>query len=199
VTSPPLDLSAQAAALAADLCRKVPELHHIDTSRVLFAISRSRTEGVHGTFARIAPLRFSEGRCELTRRRRGMLETFRMPSLRHDGRDILYVIYFMIPRFLRLSAEQRLNTLAHELFHISERFDGDLRRFPGRNFAHGASRAAYNRRIALLLETYRAATPDIALQDFLHLNEKEWLKRQVPLTGLSIPLPRARLVARRRV
>ncbi len=198
MTSSPLDLSAQAAALAADLCARVPQFSHIDTGRVLFALSRSRAEGTHGTYARIAPLRFAEGHDEYTRRRRGMLETFRMPALRHEGRDILYVVYLMVPRFLRLTAAQKLNTLAHELYHISERFDGDLRRFPGRNFAHGASRAAYNRRIEGLIETYRASSPDPALQQFLHLNEEKWRTGELSLTGLSVPLPRARLVARRR-
>ncbi len=194
-----LDLSAQAAALAADLCARVPELRHIDTGRVLFALSRSRAEGTHGTFARIAPLRFAMGADELTRRRGRMLETFRMPLLRHEGRDILYVVYFMVPRFLRLSPEQKLATLAHELFHISERFDGDLRRFAGRNFAHGPSRKSYNRHIERLLQTYTASSPDLSLQQFLHLGEDAWSRGDVSLTGLQVPLPRARLVARTRV
>ncbi|MDC1142544.1 hypothetical protein OAU50_05600 [Planctomycetota bacterium] len=32
---------------------------------------------------------------------------------------------------------ERLNTLIHELYHISPHFNGDLRRFPGRNEYHG--------------------------------------------------------------
>lgn len=196
---PPRDLSAAAEALALDLCARLPELSHIDPARVLFALSRSRADGTHGVYARIAPLRFEDGAHELTRRRGRTVETFRMPPLAHGGREILYVIYLMVPRFLRLSPEQKLNTVIHELYHISERCDGDIRRFPGRNFAHGASRAAYNRTVASLAKRYLASGPDPGLLEILDLTEEKWLSRELRLTGLTVPLPRARLVARKRI
>ena len=43
---------------------------------------------------------------------------------------------------------ERLLTLVHELYHISPRCDGDLRRFKGRNHAHGHSRKAYDAMLA---------------------------------------------------
>lgn len=193
------DLSGCFEALAADLCRRLPELTHIDPKRVLFALARSRAEGMHGTYARIAPLRFAAGEPEITRRRGRFTETFRMPSLRHEGREILYLIHLMVPRFLRLAPEQKLNTIIHELYHISERCDGDIRRFPGRNFAHGTSREAYNRRIAILSANYLGASPPRHLMDVLHLSESQWKKGEILLTGISVPLPRPRLVARRRI
>lgn len=198
-TVPAWDLSERFHALAADLCRRLPELSHIDTGRVLFALSRSKAEGTHGTYARIAPLRFADGAHEFTRRRGRNMETFRMPALSHGGREILYVVYLMLPRFLRLSPEQKLNTAIHELYHISERCDGDIRRFPGRNFAHGSSRVAYNRIVSALAARYLASAPDPRLLDVLELTEEGWERHQVRLTGLTVPLPRARLVARRKV
>jgi hypothetical protein len=196
---PALDISAACAALAVDLCRRVPELGHIDPARVLICLSRSRADGDHGVYARIAPLRFTAGAPEKSRRRGRYVETFRMPSIAHEGREILYLIYLMVPRFLRLSFEQKLATVIHELYHIAEACDGDLRRFPGRNFAHGSSRQAYNRIIARLQEQYLAQGPDPQLLDFLHLDEEGWRHGHVRLTGLSVPLPRARLVARQRL
>jgi hypothetical protein len=177
----------------------VPELSHIDPQRVLFCISRSRAAGTHGVYARIAPLRFADGKTEYTRRRGRYVEHFRQSPFFHDGREILYLIHLMLPRFLRLSFEQKLSTILHELYHISERCDGDIRRFAGRNFAHGSSRRAYNRRIAELATHYRASGPDPALLDFLHLTEDGWLRREYRLSGVTVPLPRARLVARKRV
>jgi len=199
LAGPSVDLSAHLAALSADLCRQVPELSHIDPNRILFCISRSRADGTHGTYARIAPLRFAEGRTEVTRRRGRYLETYRQAPFRHEGREILYLIYLMVPRFLRLSFEQKLSTVLHELYHISERCDGDIRRFSGRNFAHGASRQSYNRRIAELSAYYRSRGPDPALLEFLRLTEEGWLRQEYRLSGLTVPLPRARLVARRRL
>jgi hypothetical protein len=196
---PIIDLSAALDLLGADLCCRVPELAHIDLRRVLFGLARSRAEGHHGVYARIVPLRFAGGAAERTRRRGRYLETFRLPGLVHEGREILYLIHLLVPRFLRLSFEQKLATVIHELYHISERCDGDLRRFPGRNFAHGASRRAFNRTVAGLQERYLAAGPDPALLDFLHLTETGWLRREFRLTGLSTPLPRARLIARERL
>jgi len=194
-----IDLSTAAAALGADLCRRVPELEHIDPQRLLFCLGRSRAEGLHGVYARIAPLRFAEGANELTRRRGRYIETFRMPSMTHDEREILYLIYLMVPRFLRLSFEQKLTTVIHELYHISEACDGDLRRFPGRNFAHGASRRGYNRIIERLQEAYLRSAPDPHLLDVLRLDEEGWRRGDFRLTGLAVPLPRARLVARQRL
>lgn len=196
---PAIDLSTACAALAADICRRVPELGHIDPERILICLSRSRADGDHGVYARIAPLRFAAGAQEKTRRRGRFVETFRMPSLDHEGREILYLVYLMVPRFLRLGFEEKLATVIHELYHIAESCNGDLRRFPGRNFAHGSSRKTYNRIIARLQEYYLAQHPDPRLLGLLHLEEEAWRSGQYRLTGLTVPLPRARLVARQRV
>ena len=193
-----LDLSARCALLCADLAGRLPELSHIEPVRILFCLSRSRAGGLHGTYARIAPLRFTGGASEQTRRRGQTLETYRLPVLRHAGEDILYLIYLMVPRFLRLSAAQKLSTIIHELYHVSEACDGDIRRFAGRNFAHGSSRQAFNRLVAGLAERYRTTGPDPALLAFLDVTEGDWLTGRVQVTGLSVPLPRARLVARNR-
>lgn len=202
MTSPPpqlCDFSASLAALAADLCRRTPQLAHIAPQQILFALSRSRSDGTHGTYARIAPLRFAAGEPEYTRRRGRFTETFRMPALVHEGREILYLIYIMVPRFLRLPAEQKLATVIHELYHVSEQCDGDIRRFPGRNFAHGSSRRAFNRRIDAMRTTYLATHPDPTLLNFLQIDEEAWQGGRIRLTGLNIPLPRPRLVARQRL
>ena len=196
---PVVDFSARLRTLAVDMCSRVPELSHINTEKVLFCISRSRAAGTHGTYARIAPLRFAGGKTEYTRRRGRYIETFSQPPLYHDGREILYLIHLMLPRFLRLSFEQKLSTILHELYHISERCDGDIRRFAGRNFAHGASRRHYNRRIDDLAMHYQDSGPDRATLDFLHLTEEGWLRREYRLSGIIVPLPRARLIHRKRV
>ena len=194
--TPALDLSAAMDNLCADLCHRLPELRHIEPDRVLFSLSRSRAGGTHGVYARIAPLRFCNGQRESSRRRGRYQETFRMPRLLHDGREILYLITLMVPRFLRLPFEQKLMTVIHELYHISEAFDGDIRRFAGRNFAHGHSREAYNRIIHTLMQSYLDTNPDPALLHPLQFDEKDWQDEGLRLSGLRVPLPKAKLVAR---
>jgi len=149
---------------------------------------------MHGVYARIAPLRFAGGSRETVRRRGRQLRTYRLPTLRHADRDILYIVYLMIPRFLRLSPREKLSTLVHELYHISETCDGDIRRFPGRNFAHGSSRRRFDRTIDALVATYLDGAPDPTLLAPLAVSEEDWHTRRLRLTGLTVPLPRARLI-----
>ncbi len=200
-TLPPVtcDLSAHLADLAGDLCRRAPSLAHIDPQTLLFALSRSRAEGTHGTYARIAPLRFAAGATEMSRRQGAYIESYRMPTLVHEGREILYIIYVLVPRYLRLSFEQKLATLIHELYHISERCDGDIRRFAGRNYAHGASRRDFNRVVETIQSGYLASGAELPALDVLRYTEEDWRLGRLRLTGLSVPLPRARRLSRRRV
>jgi hypothetical protein len=193
-----LDLSAASARLCQDICRRLPELAHIDNDRLLFCLSRSRATGTAGVYARIVPMRFAGGTTTLNRQRGRYRETYRMPPLHHDGREILYLIYLLAPRFLRLSFQQKLRTIIHELFHISPACDGDIRRLPGRNFAHGASRRRFDERIEQLAAAYLATAPDLQLLEFLHRDEAAWQKGELRLTGLSVPLPRPCLISRER-
>jgi predicted metallopeptidase len=76
---------------------------------------------------------------------------------------MLYIVYFLVPRFFNIPLREKLITVFHELYHISPSFDGDIRRLPGRNYAHGGSRKSYNARMAELVDTYlhTADTPDV--------------------------------------
>lgn len=195
MTAPLVDYSARLSALCRDICTSLPQLAHIDPDRLLFTLVRSRAQGLHGTYARIVPLRFAGGAKEVTRRHGRHQETYRMPDLFHGGQEILYVISLLMPRFLRLSLEQKLTTVLHELYHISPACDGDIRRFAGRNYAHGHSRACYNRHIEQLRNAYLSTDPDPAPLTGIDLSEEDWRKQSFRLTGLTLPLPRARLVA----
>ena len=89
-----------------------------------------------------------------------------MPELLHRGNDILYLIYFLVPRFLDLPLREKLVTVCHELYHISPAFDGDLRRFPGRNYAHGSSRRTFNDLVSGIVDDYLRTRDEAALPRF---------------------------------
>ncbi len=190
------DFSACLDTLCRDLTLRVAALNHLNADAILFTLSRSRAKGTHGLYARIAPLRFNAGRLESDRRRGSYMETWRMPKLRHEGRPILYIVTLLVPRFFRLSFTEKLCTIVHELYHISEECDGDIRRFPGRNFAHGSSRRSYNRTVAALVNGYLAQGPPDEVLDFLRFGEEAWQKGEVGVSSLRIAVPKARLVAR---
>src|SRR5947199_8575839 len=105
--------------VVADMVRTLPELSHIRASRILFVAGEAR----RGSRATIRPLG-GKGRAHV--------------SLK--GRRALYCITLR-PKFFRASTpEQRVETLMHELLHISNEFDARLhpaRRhslLPGRTF-----------------------------------------------------------------
>ena len=47
-------------------------------------------------------------------------------------------------RFMDVDFEEKLVTIFHELWHVSPRFDGDLRRHPGRCYMHTGSQKDYD-------------------------------------------------------
>ncbi|WP_318258330.1 putative metallopeptidase [Geobacter anodireducens] len=137
-----LNVTRELERLIAHVTGRVPELAHIDPTRLLVCISSTRGAGVRGTYARIHPLRFPGGARSVERRRGRHTWVSTMPTIVHRQVEILYIIYFLVPRFLDLSLREKLITVFHELYHISPAFDGDIRRFPGRNYAHAARPAA---------------------------------------------------------
>ena len=150
--------------LCADMARRLPELAHIDVSRVAIGLSRSRRPGAYGIYAMLTPLRFAEGRREQVRRgRRYRVE----PLLDESGQEYLYLMSFYVPRFLDLRLEEKLSTVVHELWHIGPQFDGDLRRHAGRCYAHGRSQREYDAAMDLLAQRWLAADPPAGLYEFL--------------------------------
>jgi hypothetical protein len=163
-----------------DVIGTLDELRHVDPDRILLSIAQARQSSKHGVYASCVPLRFEGGAQETQVGKR----RFRMPALVHQGREILYVVYFMLPRFHEeQDYREKLATIIHELYHISPRFDGDIRRFPGKNFAHGQSRDAY-------LET----SPRAREHAFLKAPFSELLRHPGGVVGLCVTRPRAALV-----
>ena len=193
------NLSLLFAELCRDAARCVPALAHLVPERILFALSRSRAQGCHGLYARIVPLRFAGGSLEWQRRRGRYQEIWRLSPLHYGGEEILYLIQVLVPRFFRLSRREKLATLFHELYHISPGCDGDLRRFPGRNYAHGHSRQAFQQQVESLLDTYLAAGPPASLLAAFDMTEEDWQTGRMRVSGLRLPIPRARLVLRKRL
>ena len=184
--APGFDYDAAMRRLTADVIAKVPELAHIRLDAVAFSISFARTEGVTGAFAKIVPMRFEGGSDVKVHKKR----RYRIPPVMVEGRPILYVIYFYLPKFQNLPFEQKLLTVLHELYHVSPAFDGDIRRFPGKNYAHGASRKAYNATVQTLVDGYLAADPDPEAMAFLTRTAEELLEAHGRITASRIAMPK---------
>ncbi|MDD2337189.1 MAG: putative metallopeptidase [Geobacteraceae bacterium] len=188
-----LNLTSALEELVADIVFQVSDFSHVDPTRVLICVSSTRGGGVHGTFAKIHPLRFPGGSRTREVKRERRVFTCTMPTVTHRDHEILYIIYFLVPRFLNLTLREKLTTVFHELYHISPDFDGDIRRFPGRNFAHGSSRKRYNKCMESLVEGYLQEKKCLDAFDFLAGDMDALRARYQTIVGRKYPTPKIQI------
>ena len=182
----PFHFSDHVRALCADIVRHCAELKHIDVSRLLMGMTQARSNRRRGLQARITPLRFQDGR--RTRRRRGAV--YQVQRYFVEGREMLYLMTFCLPRFLDQDFDDKFITLFHELYHISPTFDGDLRRHGGRCSLHTQSKRLYDEHMAHLARAYLTNGAKRSLHDFLRLNFAQLQHRHGSVVGVVVPRPR---------
>lgn len=187
------DLTAALEELIAAVVSSSPQLGHVDPSRLLVSLSSTRSGGIGGAWARIHPLRFAGGSPVGSVRRGRKVYRVEMPHMVHDGREILYLIFFLVPRFLDLSLRDKMITVCHELLHISPAFDGDIRRFPGRTYAHGHSRKKFDEKAAALADAFLSLPRAGELTAFLDGGAAELRRRHGTIVGRRVPRPRLRV------
>ncbi len=103
---------------------------------------------------------------------------------------MLYLLSFYMPRFCNQPLAEKLATIVHELWHIGPDFDGDLRRFPGRYFAHGRSEAAFHRQMRDLAARWLHESTRPELCEFLEHDFRGLCERHGPVFGVRIPTPK---------
>jgi hypothetical protein len=183
----PFDFTARMRAVCQDMIVRLPELGHIDLARVLVCFKQARKRVPHGMFASLTPLRF-EGGSPTTVRRGKPLAIQRLVD--PAGREMLYILGFYLPRFMDLVFREKLITIMHELWHISPRFDGDIRRHAGRCFAHTGSQSAYDVEMDRLAQRWLAQEPPEELWGFLTGSVEELVARHGRIVGVKVPRPR---------
>ena len=190
-TGEPFDFTASMARLCEDIADRSETFSHLDMSRCLVTISQARNRNAWGTQAKLTPLRFEGGARTTVRRGR----QWGCQSVVHDGRDMLYVVTFVLPRFQDQTPREKLITVFHELYHISPDFNGDIRRFPGRCHAHTGSQKQYDAHMGELVDEYLSCEPPRSLYEWLGLSFDELTERHGSVTGLKIRIPKLLPVA----
>jgi len=185
------DFTSRIRALSTDMVCRLPELAHIDMNRVAVGFSQTRRSGPQGIYATLTPLRFVGGGLHTVRRGRqwGVQRLFDAA-----GREMLYILRFYLPRFLDLTFEQKLTTVAHELWHIGPDFDGDLRRFNGRCYAHSPSRKDFDAAAERLVRRWLDSRPPEGLCDFLRQDYRTLVERHGRVFGIRVTTPKLRLI-----
>lgn len=173
------------------LCQKITAdigpLGHVQMSRVAVRYCQTRRQGPFGMQASLSPLRFERGaRHRMHRGRWWTIQTVRAP----DGEEALYLLSFYLPRFMDLPFEEKVATVVHELWHISPDFDGDLRRFQGRCFAHGTSEAAFHNHCRTLAQGWLEMRPPEELIAFLRHDFHSLAREHGAIFGSRITTPK---------
>jgi predicted metallopeptidase len=182
----PFDLTHHLRRVCEDAVARCPDLGHIDPSAMLVTAIPARKRSVYGLQARTTPMRFRDGATH--RRMRGAV--YQVQRYFVEGREVLYLVSFCVPRFLDLSFDEKLITVFHELYHIGPRFDGDLRRHGGRYDVHTRSKKHYDARMAALVKRYLANHSEPALFDFLRHTAKSLRRTHGGVYGVVVPRPK---------
>ncbi|HUT91149.1 MAG TPA: hypothetical protein VMY37_16730 [Thermoguttaceae bacterium] len=181
------DFNLHVRRLCDDLVHRLPDLRHLDLSRVAISFSQTRKAVDHGLYASLTPMRFAGGSRETIRHgRRWTVQRLVDPS----GREMLYLLTFYLPRFLNQTFRHKLTTVLHELWHVGPRFDGDLRRFGGRCYAHTGSQKQYDAQVERLADRWLALEPPAAVYEFLRHDFGELVRRHGKIYGTRIPNPK---------
>lgn len=181
------DFTAKMRLLCADAIFRLPQLGHIDLDRVAISFSQARKRVDHGYHATLTPMRFEDG--SLTSIRNN--DRYTVQRLYDaDGREMLYILSFYLPRFMDVDFREKLVTIFHELWHINPHFNGDLRRFEGRCYAHTGSQKKYDEEMAQLVDRYLACEPPEPLHRFLKYRFDELHQQHGRVYGMKIPHPK---------
>jgi hypothetical protein len=144
--------------LIKDITENVGELSYIDAEQVAIGLKRARESAVEEVWAEITGIEDEYN--GTIQRREGRIEKYFAPkTLLINGIPIKYVVDFYVPVFLGLNFKEKLTTVFHELYHISPKFDGNLRFFKGKGYKHGPSLEKYDKYMEYLVDKYLKLNP----------------------------------------
>lgn len=181
------DFTRHMRVLCADMIGRLPELSHIDLDRVAISFVQARNAHGHGIQATLTPMRFENGALQGVRRGRHYA-TQRLYD--GEGHELLYILSFYLPRFQNHTLKEKVATVLHELWHISPEFNGDLRRFEGRCYAHGPSEQAYDRQVEELANRWWSLTPEPSVYAFLRYSFPDLQRAFGRVVGTKVANPK---------
>jgi predicted metallopeptidase len=186
---PPLrafDFTAAMRRLCVDVSQRLPEFRHVRMDQVAVTFAQARRRVNYGMQAKLTPLRFEGGAITTVRRGRAYtIERWHAGDL-----EMLYILTFYLPRFQEQTFREKLITVLHELYHISPRFDGDIRRLPGHCHVHSHSQKEYDREMERLVDRYLACRPPASIHGFLHARYHDLVARHGSVVGIRMPMPK---------
>lgn len=152
-----------------DMVELTEEFKCFDLNKILICCASNRKDFRGATYGKLLPLRFKDG-SEIIKHN-GRFYT--IPKVKVNNMEILYIIYFYIPKFFNLSAKDKVNVMFHELFHINPEFNGDIRRMGKFKAAHGHSRKSFEEKYIEYADTFFEKIENTPYYNFLKMNSED--------------------------
>ncbi len=169
-----------------EIVTSIPAFTHIDPSRMLVCCASNRRNSRGSTFGKLVPMRFKNG--EKIQKFRG--NYYSIPPLMHENREILYIIYFYMPRFFDLNAYHKLRVILHELYHINPGFNGDIRRMGEYKASHGGSKKKFDEYFEDELKEFYSRIHNKPYMKFLTLDSRELYRTFSDVYARRMKVPR---------
>lgn len=170
-----------------DMIERTEEFKLFDINRILVCCSTNRNTSRGGIYGKLVPLKFENGNDII--KHKGYY--YSIPRLTVNNVEILYVVYFYIPKFLDLPAEKKIDVMFHELYHINPDFNGDIRRMGKFKKAHGHSRKCFDEKYQEYAESFFNYIKNTPFIKFLEMDTKS-LKNEFPAISyrrMKVPKP----------
>jgi predicted metallopeptidase len=181
-----INLSLALTAIIAEIVQNTVSLNHIDISRILVCVGSNKSGRRGGLYGKLIPLRFENGSSLLKYRGR----VYTIPEIVHNGTTCLYIVYFYMPRFFNLPWHEKLKVIFHELYHISPRFDGDIRRMGAVKTAHGHSKKHFDSLYDSELRSFMQYIRTTPHMHFLEMDSSSIYRRYRRVTAVKMKNPK---------
>ncbi len=172
--------------LCDDVTQRVDGFRHIRMEQVAVTFAQTRRRVSHGMQAKLTPLRFEDGSLVTLRKGR----SWTVQRLFCGEQEMLYILTFYLPRYLQHCFREKMITVMHELYHISPKFDGDIRRMEGRYHVHSHSQKEYDRQMGIMVDDYLKTRPDPETYEFLRHDYGKLSKKHGGVVGMKVPIPK---------
>lgn len=149
-----------------DMIKSTEEFKPFNLNKILICCASNRNDFKGATYGKLIPLRFKNGSEIINHNGR----FYKIPKVTINDIEILYLIYFYIPKFFNLSAKDKVNVMFHELYHINPGFNGDIRRMGEFKSAHGHSKKSFEEKYIDYADKFYDKIESTPYYNFLQMN-----------------------------
>lgn len=164
-----INLTDVLTLIISDIISYTEEFYNFDLNKILICCASNRKDFNGATYGKLLPLKFQNGSDVI--KHRGHFYT--IPKLIINNYEILYIIYFYMPKFFNLSAKEKINVIFHELYHINPSFNGDIRRMGDFKKAHGYSKKKFEEKYIEYADVFYNKVINLPYYKFLSMNSYE--------------------------